>query len=281
MSERAPAGPVPGSERRPPAGIAATGRETASFHRSRWRKRLGTPASAGTHGAPPPGETAMIGPPAHPAGHENGENGLSSERRPPAGIAAAGRETHAAADSLGVIPTGNPAHRPKRAGTGPPSSGRGAPPARVSRSRAMPAGGRRSEAAPPQLLASPAPLHFSQQPTRRARRNSDQRDRGPAAPVPPSTPRWCPPHRHDVSSKRRPFREIDRQINETPVGLRPIASFRFRVPPDRSRKPSVSGSGAPAADSGRAPATPVPPSAPRWRPSPAARTPRGSRRRPR
>ncbi|MDE2659219.1 MAG: hypothetical protein OXI45_03330, partial [Acidobacteriota bacterium] len=38
--------------------------------------------------------------------------------------------------------------------------GGGAPSARVSRSRAMPAGGRRSEAAPPQLLANPAGLRL-------------------------------------------------------------------------------------------------------------------------
>ena len=109
----------------------------------------------------------MFGPPAHPAGHEDGGNGLSSERRPPAGIAAAGRETDAAADSDGVIPTGSGCPPLETSRTwAPRSGGRSAISAGFALPRGphrenwMPAGGRRSEATPPQLLANSARLHF-------------------------------------------------------------------------------------------------------------------------
>ena len=76
--------------------------------------------------------------------------------------AAEGREKHAGADSPGVIPSGNGAMRPQRSRAWPPDRRRAAPSTRVSRSRAMPTGGRRFKpAAPSRLLADPRNCAFT------------------------------------------------------------------------------------------------------------------------
>ena len=76
--------------------------------------------------------------------------------------AAEGREKHGGADSPGVIPSGNGAMRPQRSRAWPPDRRRAAPSTRVSRSRAMPTGGRRFKpAAPSRLLADPRNCAFT------------------------------------------------------------------------------------------------------------------------
>ncbi len=139
----------PGSERRPPAGIAAAGRETRAVAGSHGVV-MGAPVFRPARAAPQRsarrdadlrgggllsvhhGERRhdISGPSARGAGLKTGgpgcrrsaprridrsfDHGPGSERRPPAGIAAAGRETRAAADSHGVV-LGAPVFRPARA----------------------------------------------------------------------------------------------------------------------------------------------------------------------